>query len=74
MSWRKSTIFVVDCAEPYDEFARMVRQAGVPVFRSADQAIRSLGRYLTHRTIAAQKHGDPPVAATQPRQPEVALP
>jgi hypothetical protein len=27
----------------------MIRSAGVPVFRSSDQAIRSLGRYLCHR-------------------------
>jgi len=28
----------------------MIRSAGVPVFRSSDQAIRSLGRYLCHRS------------------------
>jgi acyl-CoA synthetase (NDP forming) len=46
----KPLIFVTDCAGPYDELARVVRSAGVPVFRSADQAVRSVGRYLSHRS------------------------
>jgi acyl-CoA synthetase (NDP forming) len=45
----KPLIFVLDCAGPYDELARAVRAAGVPVLRSADQAVRSVGRYLNHR-------------------------
>jgi indolepyruvate ferredoxin oxidoreductase beta subunit len=45
----KPLVFVVDCADPYDQLARKVRVAGVPVFRTADQAVRSLGRYLSHR-------------------------
>ncbi len=71
----KPLIFVVDCAAPYDKFARMVREAGVPVFRSADQAIRSLGRYLCHRTIAEEKHGEPALAPprSEPAAPAVAL-
>jgi acyl-CoA synthetase (NDP forming) len=48
----KPIVFVVDCAAPYDALARAVREAGVPVFRSADQAVRSLGRYLCHRAAA----------------------
>jgi acyl-CoA synthetase (NDP forming) len=46
----KPLVFVVDCAGPYDELARTVRAAGVPVFRSADQAVRSVGRYFSYRT------------------------
>ncbi len=68
----KPLIFVVDCAEPYDKFSRVIRESGVPVFRSADQAIRSLGRYLTHRTIAEQRHGDP-VEAASVAEPAVAM-
>jgi len=45
----KPLIMVVDSGALYDAFARSLREAGVPVFRSADQAIRSLGRYLCHR-------------------------
>ncbi|MHC5108395.1 MAG: indolepyruvate oxidoreductase subunit beta [Planctomycetota bacterium] len=50
--WRQASkplVFVVDCAHPYDLLARAVRAEGIPVFRTADQAVRSLGRYLTHR-------------------------
>ncbi|MBN2446459.1 MAG: CoA-binding protein, partial [Phycisphaerae bacterium] len=46
----KPLIFVVDCGPTYDALAGSIREAGVPVFRSSDQAVRSLGRYLTHRT------------------------
>ncbi len=45
----KPIVFVVDCSRPYDQLARAVRAEGIPVFRSADQAVRSLGRYLGHR-------------------------
>ena len=63
---QKPLIVVVDCAEPYDELARAIRSAGVPVFRSADQAVRSLGRYLCHRApsnrepehLSTKKKGD----------------
>ncbi len=44
----KPLVFVVDSTERYDAFARAVRVQGVPVFRTADQAIRSVGRYLCH--------------------------
>lgn len=46
---RKPLICVIDCAGPYEQLAQVIRQAGVPMFRSADQAIRSLGRYLSYR-------------------------
>ena len=45
----KPMIFVVDSGPLYDELVRRARQAGVPTFRSCDQSIRSLGRYLCHR-------------------------
>jgi acyl-CoA synthetase (NDP forming) len=44
----KPLAVVVDAGAPYDVFARRLRSAGVPVFPSCDQAIRSLGRYLHH--------------------------
>jgi hypothetical protein len=46
---RKPLIVVVDSGPLYDPLVRALRLAGVPVFPSADQAIRSLGRYLCHR-------------------------
>lgn len=45
----KPLIAVIDCGSQYDELANMIRAGGVPVFRSADQATRSLGRYMCHR-------------------------
>ena len=46
---RKPMIAVVDSGSRYDPLVRALRLAGIPVFPSADQAIRSLGRYLCHR-------------------------
>lgn len=46
----KPMIVVIDAGPPYDALARAIRRGGVPVFPSCDQAIRSLGRYLCHRT------------------------
>ncbi len=40
---------VVDSGPRYDPLVHALRVGGVPVFPSADQAIRSLGRYLCHR-------------------------
>ena len=45
----KPLIAVIDSGEQYDPLARMIRAGGVPVFRSCDQATRSLGRYMCHR-------------------------
>lgn len=45
----KPLVAVVDAGPLYNALARAIRSAGVPMFRSADQAIRSLGRYLCHR-------------------------
>jgi len=54
----KPVIFVVDSGELYTPLARRVRAAGVPVFRSCDQAIRSLGRYLCQRTRVMHESGE----------------
>jgi indolepyruvate ferredoxin oxidoreductase beta subunit len=45
----KPCVVVVDSGPRYEPMVRKLREAGVPVFRSADQAIRSVGRYLCHR-------------------------
>ncbi len=45
----KPIIAVVDSGARYDPLVRALRRGGVPVFPSADQAVRSLGRYLCHR-------------------------
>jgi len=46
----KPLIVVVDSGSMYEPLVRALRLKGIPVFPSADQAIRSLGRYLCHRT------------------------
>jgi len=46
----KPLVAVIDSGERYEPMTRRLREAGVPVFRSADQAVRSLGRYLCHRS------------------------
>lgn len=45
----KPVVAVVDSGAEYHAFVRLMRDRGIPVFRSADQAVRALGRYLTHR-------------------------
>ena len=53
----KPLVSVIDCGAQYDPLVAMIRAGGVPVFRSADQATRSLGRYLCHR---APDHAEVP--------------
>jgi acyl-CoA synthetase (NDP forming) len=50
----KPMIVVVDSGPRYDPLVRALRAGGVPVFPSADQAIRSLGRYLCHRVAPGE--------------------
>ncbi|PIE16285.1 MAG: hypothetical protein CSA66_07520 [Proteobacteria bacterium] len=50
----KPMVFVVDAGPRYDPLAGAVRAAGVPVFRSADQAIGALGLYLCSRAPVAE--------------------
>jgi acyl-CoA synthetase (NDP forming) len=45
----KPLIAVVDSGPRYLPLVEALRAEGVPVFPSADQAVRSLGRYLCHR-------------------------
>jgi indolepyruvate ferredoxin oxidoreductase beta subunit len=45
----KPVIAVVDSGEAYTPLVQQLRSTGIPVFRSADQAVRSLGRYMTFR-------------------------
>jgi len=49
----KPMIVVIDSGRIFDELACRIREGGVPVFRTSDQAIRSLGRYLCHRSAPA---------------------
>jgi acyl-CoA synthetase (NDP forming) len=46
---RKPVVVSIDSGSKYEPLAQVLRAAGVPVFRSADQAVRTLGRYLCQR-------------------------
>jgi acyl-CoA synthetase (NDP forming) len=54
---RKPLIAVVDSGPRYDPLVRALREGGVPVFPSADQAVRSLGRFLCYRAGATARLG-----------------
>ncbi len=41
----KAWVVSVDAGAPYDALARQLGRAGVPVFRSADRAVRQLSRF-----------------------------
>ncbi|MGE5179652.1 MAG: acetate--CoA ligase family protein [Bacteroidota bacterium] len=62
----KAWVAVVDAGGVYDPLARALEAGGVPVFRSADRAMRVFGRYCAARL----RHGGPAGASL----PEVALP
>jgi len=49
---KKPLVAVVDSGPAYEPLVRALRRAGLPVFRSSDQAVRSLGRYVTARASA----------------------
>jgi indolepyruvate ferredoxin oxidoreductase beta subunit len=52
---RKPMIVNVDSGSLYDPLVNALRAAGVPVFRSCDQAVRALGRYLCRREGTAER-------------------
>jgi acyl-CoA synthetase (NDP forming) len=46
----KPLVVAIDAGPLYDPLARALREAGIPVFRSADTAVRTLGRYLSYKS------------------------
>jgi len=48
----KPLITVVDSGCLYDAFAAALEKGGLPVFRSSDQAVRILGKYISGRLYA----------------------
>lgn len=51
-TYNKPLIVVIDSGSPFDALADALRRGHIPVLRSCDQAIRSLGRYLCHRAAS----------------------
>jgi acyl-CoA synthetase (NDP forming) len=52
----KPVVVVVDSGRMYDPFADALERAGLPVFRSADRAVRVLCRWVGH-TLGRASHG-----------------
>ena len=46
----KPLLAVVDSGVLFDPLADVLQAGGLPVFRSADRAVRALGRWVDHRT------------------------
>ena len=70
----KPVIAVVDSGSSYESLVHGLRTGHVPTFRSTDQAIRSLGRYLCHRTgrtRTPQRPEEPGLAVTEQIPTEV---
>ncbi|RMH12858.1 MAG: indolepyruvate oxidoreductase subunit beta [Planctomycetota bacterium] len=59
----KPVAVVIDAGSAYEALVLKLREAGLAVFRSADQAMRSFGMYLCHR-VERNNQSDrrPPVA------------
>jgi hypothetical protein len=71
---RKPWLAVVDAGPLYDPMVRALEEGGVPVFRSADRALRALGRYCEarlepRRRVDAAGRG-PTMESTEPRSVE----
>ena len=66
---RKPVIAVLDSGRAYDAFEHQLREQAVPVFRSCDQAMRSLGRYLCHRTAQRPPQAGATLASARPAEP-----
>jgi acyl-CoA synthetase (NDP forming) len=51
----KPLVMVVDSGSLYDHLADALQENGLPVFRSADQAVRVLGKYVRQRISLAKR-------------------
>lgn len=45
----KPIIFIIDSGDLYNNYSKAYRKSGFPVFRSADSALRALGKYINNR-------------------------
>ncbi len=58
----KPIVAVIDSGPRFESLVRLLRERRIPVIRFADQAVRSLGRYMDHRARFSR-----PGAVTLPR-------
>lgn len=45
----KPVIFIVDSGDLFNDYVRSLREKGFPVFRSADRAMKALGKYISNK-------------------------
>ncbi len=53
----KPLVMVIDAGSMYEPLSAQIRETGIPVFRAADSAVRSLGRYMEYRLGRGSKVG-----------------
>lgn len=53
---RKPIVVSIDSGSLYEPMVKALRAAGIPVFRSCDQAVRAMGRYLAQRQQRQDSH------------------
>ena len=51
----KAIVFALDGGHEYDELAARMRDMGMPVFRSADEAARMLAKWVEHRRAQSMR-------------------
>ncbi len=56
--YSKPLVMVVDSGSLYDPLADALQDSGLPVFRSADVAVKVLGKYIQGKSKAAQIAGE----------------
>lgn len=58
----KPIMAVIDAGAAYEPLVSRLREAGLPVLRSADDAVRALGRYLRHRARSSSEESGAPAS------------
>ena len=66
----KPLVAVIDSGTLYEPLVQALRELPMPVFRSADRALRVFGRYLCHH-LALEQRGIIPRNGTNPRHEKV---
>lgn len=61
----KPWVAVVDAGPLYDPMSRILEEGGVPVFRTADRAMKALAAFCSVRRLSAARHTDAEETAIQ---------
>lgn len=68
----KPVVFVLDAGREYDPLADALRKEGLPVFRSADEALRILSLWVAHGKSASPRAAEPRSPAAERTDPSLA--